>query len=397
MKPAYRVPTMAEIRALPWNGFNAVSFFSGCGGSSLGYRLAGYRVLYANEFVDAARDCYARNKADYTVLDARDIRDVRAADVLDAIGLAVGELDLMDGSPPCASFSSSGVGSEGWGKVRSYSDRRQRTDDLFHEFVRLLEGIQPRTFIAENVSGLIKGKAKGYFLEILKALNAAGYQVRAKLLDAQWLGVPQTRTRTIFIGVRKDLGITPEFPTPLPYRYTLREVLPGLATAGSRTNFTGRPLYHSGIVRLNLDAPVCTLTCVPSDYKVTDARNDLGSGKTLAEWKTRRPGERSKKYFNLLRTSADEPAPCILSAAGSSGGGSAAVTPPYEPRRFTVDECKVLCGFPADFMLKGSYAERWARLGNAVPPLMMREIASVLRDRVFGQLGRVRAGFREAR
>jgi len=96
---------------------------------------------------------------------------------------------------------------------------------LFFEFIRLLDGLKPRVFVAENVSGLVKGVAKGVFLEILAKLKACGYRVGVKVLDAQWLGVPQARQRTIFIGVREDLGKPPVFPKPLPYRYTMREAL----------------------------------------------------------------------------------------------------------------------------------------------------------------------------
>ena len=97
---------------------------------------------------------------------------------------------------------------------------------MFFEFIRLLDGLKPRVFVAENVSGLVKGVAKGVFLEILAKLKACGYRVGVKVLDAQWLGVPQARQRTIFIGVREDLGKPPVFPKPLPYRYTLRDALP---------------------------------------------------------------------------------------------------------------------------------------------------------------------------
>ena len=107
----------------------------------------------------------------------------------------------------------------------------QRTDDLFFEYARLLKGLLPKCFVAENVSGLVKGVAKGYFLEILAALKGSGYRVEAGLLDAQWLGVPQTRQRLIFVGVREDLGLPPAFPRPLPYRYSVREAL-GWPAAG---------------------------------------------------------------------------------------------------------------------------------------------------------------------
>jgi hypothetical protein len=107
-KPPYRVPSMAEVDAVPWNGLTAATTFAGCGGSSLGYRMAGFRVLYANEFVEAARDTYSANKREWTVVDDRDIRSVTPESMLELMGLGRGELDLLDGSPPCASFSTAG-------------------------------------------------------------------------------------------------------------------------------------------------------------------------------------------------------------------------------------------------------------------------------------------------
>lgn len=235
-KPPYRVPSMAEIGAIPWNGFTAVSTFSGCGGSSLGYKMAGFKVLWANEFIPAAQEVYRLNHPN-TILDTRDIRQVKAQDILDAIGMQPGELDLFDGSPPCASFSTAGKREAGWGKVKNYSDTKQRTDDLFFEYARLVKGIQPRVFVAENVSGLVKGTAKGYFKLILQELKNCGYNVKAKVLDAQWLGVPQMRQRLIFIGVRNDLGVEPAFPKPLSYQYTVRDALPWIVTIGTSNGF----------------------------------------------------------------------------------------------------------------------------------------------------------------
>lgn len=237
-KPPYRVPSMAEITAIPWNGLTVVSTFSGCGGSSLGYRMAGFRVLLASEFVEAARDSYRANMRPGTHLDERDIREVTPESVLKIIGMKPGELDLLDGSPPCASFSTAGKRQRDWGAVKKYSDTSQRTDDLFFEFARLLKGIQPKTFVAENVSGLVKGTAKGYFLEILKELKACGYRIACKVLDAQWLGVPQQRQRCIFVGVRNDLEdsdgkpLMPAHPKPLPHRYSVREAIPWISEVG---------------------------------------------------------------------------------------------------------------------------------------------------------------------
>lgn len=245
-KPPYRVPSMAEIRALPWNGYRVVSTFSGGGGSCLGYRMAGFKVVWANEFIPAARDTYKANFED-TILDPRDIRHVQPEDILKATGLDVGEVDLLDGSPPCASFSTAGKREAAWGKVKAYSDSAQRVDDLFFEYARILQGLQPKTFVAENVSGLVKGTAKGYFKDILAALKGCGYRVAARLLDAQWLGVPQTRQRLIFVGVRNDLTQEPTHPNPLPYRYNVRDALPWILRQGDNGGFGGGAMRDAGI------------------------------------------------------------------------------------------------------------------------------------------------------
>ena len=96
---------MKEIARIKPNGLGLISTFAGCGGSSLGYRMAGFKVLWASEFIEAARVVYEANAAKGTIVDGRDIREVDPLEVLKAIGLKVGELDLLDGSPPCASFS----------------------------------------------------------------------------------------------------------------------------------------------------------------------------------------------------------------------------------------------------------------------------------------------------
>ncbi|WP_219911839.1 DNA cytosine methyltransferase [Nonomuraea fuscirosea] len=351
-KLPYRVPTMAEVRAVPWNGFNAVSTFSGCGGSSLGYRTAGFRILWASEFIAAAAETYRANAAAYTHLDTRDIRQVTAKDILVRIGLKVRELDLLDGSPPCAAFSSSGKREAGWDTVKTYSDTKQRVDDLFFEFTRLLGDLQPKVFVAENVAGLVQGTAKGYFKEILAALRKPGYRVTAKLLDAQWLGVPQARRRLIFVGVRDDLGVDPAHPAPLPYRYTVRDAigdLPGAHDDLAEDPETGQPLTLRG-------------------YAVEKYWHEL------------RPGEGHKKRTSLKRMAWDQPAHTIVARAGTAG--TAALTHPDHPRYPSLAELRRLGGFPDDFQLTGSYYRRWERIGRAVPPVMMARIAKTVRDQV---------------
>jgi DNA (cytosine-5)-methyltransferase 1 len=335
---------MDEVRALPWNGLTCASTFSGCGGSSTGYRMAGFRVLYANEFIAAARDSYKANAAPYTFVDGRDIRHVTVEDFLATVKLAPGELDLLDGSPPCASFSTVGKREGGWGQVKKYSDKAQRTDDLFFEYARLVRGVQPKTFVAENVSGLVKGTAKGYFKLILAELKSCGYRVQAQLLDASWLGVPQARQRLIFVGVRNDLGLEPAFPKPLSYRYTLRDALPGLdgfIQAGDPSH-ARKPGHHfpRGVV------------VKPSDVSLTVTCAGLSGGSTVSVFA--RPVER-------------EPG-----------------TPPrpHEKRMMSIAELRRICSFPDDFVLTGDYAQQWERCGRAVPPVMMSHIAAAVRDGV---------------
>ena len=199
--------------------------------------MAGYKIALANEFVPIAQESYRANMDPSTIIDPRGIKEVTASSILEATGLEEGELDVFDGSPPCQAFSIAGKRAKGWGSDRTYEHgASQKNEDLFQEYIRMLDGLKPKVFVAENVSGLIKGVAKGFFLEILAALKACGYRVEARVLDAQWLGVPQMRQRLIFVGVRNDLRMNPVFPKPLPYQYTVRDALPWIALLRSTSS-----------------------------------------------------------------------------------------------------------------------------------------------------------------
>ena len=375
-KPPYRVPLMSEIRALPWNGFTAASTFSGCGGSSLGYKMAGFKVAWASEFIPSAQETYRANHPD-TILDTRDIRTVQPEEVLAALKMQPGDLDLLDGSPPCASFSTAGKREAGWGKVKKYSDGAQRTDDLFHEFIRLVRGIRPKVFVAENVSGLVKGTAKGYFLEILAAMKASGYRVTCRVLDAQWLGVPQQRQRTIFIGVREDLNLDPVHPSPLPYRYSVRDALPWITEA------VQDPRGQFAIQKAG-DKPCFSIKAGSSAHCKVESETDISRYAIGAEWDKLKQGEQSEKYFSLQRCSETEPSPCVQASHGNLS--TAGITHPTEKRKFTIAELRRICAFPDDFILTGSYAQQWERLGRAVPPVMMAAIAETVRDEILAKI-----------
>jgi len=370
-KPPYRVPLMSEIRAMPWNGFKVASTFSGAGGSCTGYRMAGFRVVWANEFVPAAQASYKANCAEDSILDGRDIKLVLPAEILAATGLAVGELDLFDGSPPCQAFSTAGKREKGWGQQKTYEHgAKQCNETLFDQYVRLLRGLKPKVFVAENVSGLVKGTAKGYFLEILAALKGCGYRVTCRVLDAQWLGVPQQRQRTIFVGVREDLGIDPVHPSPLPYRYSVRDALPWI----------GKAIHDTGGQNPERHAANVNITDRPSPA-ITIGVNSLNSCHFKVE-----PLPPSRMKDGAYGVSAVDPEkPCATVTIGSPGN-DLAVPHGTEKRKFTIAELRRICAFPDDFILCGSYAQQWERLGNSVPPVMMKAIAETIRDNILKKL-----------
>ena len=379
-KPSYRVPLMSEIAALPWNGFKVASTFSGAGGSCLGYRMAGFKVVWANEFVPMAQESYKANALPDCVLDGRDIKHIQPHDILAATGLKVGELDLFDGSPPCQAFSTAGKREKGWGKEKTYEHgATQKNETLFDEYIRLLRGLQPKVFVAENVSGLVKGTAKGMFLQILAAMKASGYRVTCRVLDAQWLGVPQQRQRTIFIGVREDLNREPVHPMPLTYRYSVRDALPWIVKQPVNSIF----LDSIGAMQ-GTDTPSRTITAQGSSTSRVEAETDISRYAIGAEWDKVKVGGASEKYFSLVKPCPTKPCPTVQASHGEAS--IAGIVHPIEKRKFTIAELRRICAFPDDFILCGSYAQQWERLGNSVPPVMMQAIATTVRDKILMQI-----------
>jgi len=379
MKPEYKVPSMAEINSTPWNGFKVASTFSGAGGSCLGYRMAGFKVIWANEFVPAAQASYKANAVSDCHLDCRDIKHIQPEEILRVTGLKQGELDLFDGSPPCQAFSTAGKREKGWGKAKKYEHgASQCNETLFDEYIRLLRGLMPKVFVAENVSGLVKGTAKGYFLQILHDLKASGYRVTCKVLDAQWLGVPQMRQRTIFVGVREDLGIDPVHPKPLPYRYSVRDALPWIVGCEtSKHGFTKGDELHPDKVAPSVPA---SGGAAYTAHRV-EAQTDISRYAIGKEWDKLKPGEQSRKYFSCVKVDSEQPCNSIMASSGSFPSAAQPLHP-TERRKFTIDELKRICAFPDDFILCGSYAQQWERLGNSVPPVMMAAIAKEIRDQI---------------
>jgi len=260
--------------------FKVISTFAGGGGSSTGYRLAGGKVLVINEFVEEAQKTYAENYPDTVILPG-DIKELTGKDFLDAAGVGVGEIDILDGSPPCSAFSVAGKlshnvheeehvdlwgnvttekvpgkHSDGWGQTKNYSDGKvvENIEDLFFEFLRVAKDIKPKVIVAENVKGLTVGEAKEYFNKILNEFENIGYEVCAQVLDSRYYGVSQTRTRVIFIGVREDvaakagynfMNISQIFPEPDKEVIPVKDVMVGLEYDSEEVKYLTEKYQHS--------------------------------------------------------------------------------------------------------------------------------------------------------
>lgn len=180
------------------------SCFAGGGGSSMGYKLAGFDVIGCNEIDPKMNEVYVKNlNPKYNYLQGI-IEFKNRNDLPDELY----NLDILDGSPPCTSFSVAGNREADWGKEKKFSEGgvKQVLDTLFFDFIDLANKLQPKIVIAENVKGLLLGRAKEYVRRIYKEFDLAGYHVQDFLLDASKMGVPQKRERVFFIAVRKDLA-----------------------------------------------------------------------------------------------------------------------------------------------------------------------------------------------
>lgn len=170
----------------------------------MGYKLAGFNVLGGVDIDPQMVALYrANHKPRFSY--QMSVRGLLKHD----LPAELYALDVLDGSPPCSSFSTAGRRDKDWGKKKVFREGQaaQRLDDLFFDFIDIAAALRPKVVIAENVKGLVTGKAKGYVKEIFAAFRAAGYEPQLFLLNASRMGVPQRRERTFFIARRLDLSM----------------------------------------------------------------------------------------------------------------------------------------------------------------------------------------------
>ncbi len=311
---------------------NVLETFSGCGGSS-SWKLAGATVRLAVEWDDNAVATYRLNYPTTPVYHG-DIGKLTSAAALGLAGLAPGELDVLSGSPPCQGFSTSGK--------RDMDDNRNQ---LFKEYARLLRELQPRAFVMENVRGMIIGDMKEIFYEIIAELRDCGYKVKARLLNAKWYGVPQSRERVIFVGIREDLGVEPSHPAPTVERpITVAEALVGVDIKWMPPQLADRyrQLWHR-----------------------------LRPGRSIKDDVMRRIN--SLSFFSTIKVNPNKPSMTICKTVRRDGFGG--ICHWAEPRVLAIEEIMRLTSFPDDYQFIGEFEQRWARIGNCVPPLLMKAVA----------------------
>lgn len=189
-----------------YNPMKIVSFFAGAGGLDLGFRKAGFDVVWANEYDKEIWETYEKNHKK-TTLDRRSIVDIDEHEVPDCDGII--------GGPPCQSWSEAG-------SLRGINDSRGK---LFFDFIRILEAKQPKFFLAENVSGMLASRHSEALKNIKRMFKSSGYNLSFQLLNASDFNVPQDRKRVFFIGIREDLGFTFKFTNIKYPKISLKETI----------------------------------------------------------------------------------------------------------------------------------------------------------------------------
>jgi DNA (cytosine-5)-methyltransferase 1 len=319
------------------------SCFACGGGSTMGYKLAGFDVIGCNEIDPKMMEAYVANhhpKYSYlepiqTFKDRQDLPD----DLFN--------LDILDGSPPCSSFSMAGNREKDWGKEKKFREgqSKQVLDTLFFDFIDLAKRLQPKVVIAENVKGILQGTARNYYRRVLKEMDEAGYYAQAFLLDASKMGVPQRRERVFFIGLRKDLA------GPFLYQHDMFTVLPRLDL---KFKERGVPF---GEIEDVLDCSNSLTDTQKKHWEKTMA------GRGFAEF------HEKGHWFNAFKLSKTTICPTICAGTGNAGAYHY-----LHPRKMNDLEYSLASTFPADYTFQKN--KQKYLMGMSVPPVMTAQIAS---------------------
>ena len=361
--------------------FTVISTFAGGGGSSTGYKLSGGNILAVNEFVESARDTYKANYPDTPIM-PDDIKQISGDDILKVANIKKGELDILDGSPPCSAFSIAGKRDKGWDQEKSYSDGKkvENIEDLFFEFIRVAEQVQAKVIIGENVAGITMGTAREYFNRIVNGFGKIGYEAVGKVMNAAEHGTPQARQRCFFVAIRNDvmdkLGINfmnmesliyPE-PNKKEDTISLREAIEDVDNDPEEVQMLldfVQGSFQKKWIELLPFSP--NRHKKPSDPEFIDINP-------------------KRSMFNMIRPCPGLPCP-TLTQAGQKKGLSG-VFHYNSNRKLTIKELKRVMGLPEDFKLQGDFDQQAERVGRMVAPLMMKELSGNIYKNILCQLNK---------
>lgn len=370
----------------------AISLFCGAGGCSLGFKQAGYSILYANDKDSAAVETYKNNFPE-AICSNEDIGRVDFKSVLNEVGLKKGELDILIGGPPCQGFSTAGL--------RFWNDSRNH---LLKSYVTALEVIQPKWFIMENVEGLLTSNKGAYIVEAAKAFIGLGYSIRIEKIYSQEYGVPQRRKRVLIVG--NKLGLDFRMPEPTIkvsgqiFRNSDVTISHAIGSLPKPTNNKDEQLDpNEAPIRDEFDALLrgaalkITDHYYPQIYGIQLERiSALAPSQTMKDLPESLQHESFKKRANrrvadgtptekrggapsgLKRLIAEEPCLTITGAATRE------LIHPLEDRPLTIRESARIQTFPDDFIFYGNASQKIQQIGNAIPPILARIFAEHIRD-----------------
>ena len=321
----------------------SLELFAGAGGLALGLERAGFSPVALVEIdKDAAATLHA-NRPEWNVLN-EDIAVLSPLNLLKMFGLKEGELDLLSGGAPCQSFSYAG-------KRLGLEDAR---GTLFYHYALFLKKLRPKTFLFENVRGLLTHDRGRTYRTILDVFAECGYEIQRQVLNAWDYGVAQKRERLITIGVRRDLlpRLTISFPKKHEHKPVLREILKDVPpSVGTQYSEEKRKLFE----------------LVPPGGYWRDIPEILARSYMKSCW-----GMGGGRTGILRRLSYDEPSLTVLTSPTQK---QTERCHPAEPRPMNVRENARIQSFPDDWMFCGTVSSQYKQVGNAVPVKLAYEIA----------------------
>lgn len=310
-----------------------ISLFSGAGGMDLGFKRAGYRIVWANDCWEEAVATYRLNLGDHIFCG-----DVALVDVG-----AIPDADVLIGGFPCQGFSVANMN-------RHTADKRNL---LYQQFLRILRAKKPSFFLAENVKGILSLGAGEVFRMIVRDFTSIGYEVQHAVLNAADYGVPQRRERVFLFGKRNDLNVELAFPPPTTHAPRELTLLSGK-----------KPWVGVAEALRNIPEPT-----EPHDLENHD----------YTRYKLRFNG-----YLGHRKVNGELPAPTVT-ARGDDKGGVVIQHHPSNQRRLSARETAVVQSFPVDYRFSGCKTSVYRQVANAVPPLLAEAIASWLRYSIESQ------------